>query len=281
MTLVVSVLRHTALYDWALSGVAPLMGLVGLPGEAAVPLVLGNLLSLYAAIGAILSLDLTVKQVFILALMLSFSHSLPIEAAVCRRIGVSVPTVLLFRLSLAVASAVLANALWSGGEDQARYGLLPTASTEPEGVVEILLSALWSATTGVLQLALVVVPIMILIQALKDLGALSGFARLVRPLLRPFGIAPRGAVTMAGGLLFGLAFGAGVIIEQVREQKFARRDLTLIILFLCACHAVVEDTLLFVPLGINVLPLFLIRLAAAILLTLLIASLWRPAKDTS
>lgn len=51
------------------------------------------------------------------------------------------------------------------------------------------------------------------------------------------------------------------------------------ILFLCACHAVVEDTLIFVPLGINVLPLLLIRLVAAVLLTLLIARLWRPDKE--
>jgi hypothetical protein len=279
ITLLVSVLRHTALFDWLLRGLSPVMRLFGLPGEAAVPLVLGNLLNLYAAIGAILSLELTVKQVFVLALMLSFSHSLPVEAAVCRRIGVSVPAVVLFRVGLAVASAVLVNAFWPGGDEAARYGLVPAApGGEPEGWTQVLLGAMWSATTGVLQLALVVIPVMVLIRALQDLGALSRFAALVRPLLRLFGIAPRGSVTMAGGLLFGLAFGAGVIIEQVREQKFAKRDLTLIILFLCACHAVVEDTLIFVPLGIPVLPLLLIRLTAAVLLTLLIARLWRPRK---
>jgi hypothetical protein len=118
---------------------------------------------------------------------------------------------------------------------------------------------------------------MLFIQVLKDLGVLDGFARLVRPLMRPLGVAPRGAVTMAGGLIFGLAFGAGVIIEQVREQKFEKRELTLMMLFLCACHAVVEDTLIFIPLGINVGYLLLIRLSTAILFTLLIARLWREA----
>ena len=78
-------------------------------------------------------------------------------------------------------------------------------------------------------------------------------------------------------MTFGLTFGAGVILEQVREQKFTKRELTLVILFLCTCHAVIEDTLIFIPLGINVLPLLLIRLTAAILLTLLIARPWRAA----
>lgn len=277
VTLAVSVLQYTALYDALLAGLTPVMSLVGLPNEAAIPLVLGNLLNLYAAIGAILTMELTVKQVFVLALMLSFSHSLPVEAAVCRRIGVSVALVVGFRVALAVAAAVAVNSLWSGGGKTARYGISPAPETEPSGWMEISVTALQSAAFGVVQLAMIVIPVMVVIQVLKDLGALERFAAWTRPLMRPLGVAPRGAVTMAGGLIFGLAFGAGVILEQVREQKFTRRELTIMVLFLCACHAVIEDTLIFVPLGINVLPLLLVRLLAAVALTLLIARLWREA----
>lgn len=277
VTLVVSILQYTAVYDLLLSGLTPVMALLGLPNEAAVPLVLGNLLNLYAAIGAILTIELTVKQVFILALMLSFSHSLPVEAAVCRRIGVGVGLVVGFRVALAVVAAVTVNLFWGGGGEVARYGLAPTPVAEPSGWAEISLSALQSATVGVFQLALIVFPVMVAIQVLKDLGALGKFAAWMRPLMRPLGVAPRGAVTMAGGLTFGLAFGAGVILEQVREQEFTKREVTLMILFLCACHAVIEDTLIFIPLGINVLPLLVIRLLVAVVLTLLISRMWREA----
>ncbi|CAN5562176.1 nucleoside recognition domain-containing protein [soil metagenome] len=277
VTLAVSVLQYTALYDVLLSALTPVMALIGLPNEAAVPLALGNLLNLYAAIGAILTMELTVKQVFILALMLSFSHSLPVEAAVCRRIGVSVSLVVGFRVALALVAAGLVNVLWNGGGQVARYGLAPVSEVEPSGWGEIFLGALQSAVVGIFQLALIVFPVMMTIQMLKDLGALGWFAAKMRPLMRLFGVAPHGAVTMAGGLIFGLAFGAGVILEQVREQKFTKRELTLMILFLCACHAVIEDTLIFIPLGINVLPLLLFRLLAAVILTLLIARLWREA----
>lgn len=271
--------RYTPLYDALLSWLAPVMGLFGLPNDATIPLVLGNLLNLYAAIGAILAMDLTVKQVFILALMLSFSHGLPVEAAICRRVGVSVSLVLLFRIGLAAAAGAAVNFLWSGGEARARYGLVPPRETVPSGWVEISTNALQSAAMGILQLAIIVIPVMLFIRVLQDVGALARFAAFMRPFMRPLGIAPRGAVTMAGGLLFGLAFGAGVILEEVRKHEFTKREITLMVLFLCACHAVVEDTLIFVPLGINVLPLLLIRLVAAILLTLLIARLWRPDKE--
>lgn len=278
VTLVVSVLQYTPLYDLLLSLLSPVMGFLGLPGGAAIPLVLGNLLNLYAAIGAILTMDLTVKEVFILSLMLGFSHGLPIESSVCKRVGVSALLVTTFRIGLAVAAAVAVNYLWDGGGERASYGLVVPAEREPDGWVEILLFALQAATTGVVQLALIVVPVMLGIQILKDLGALRRFADLMKPLMTPLGIAPRGAVTMAGGLTFGLAFGAGVILEQAREQKFTKREITLIVLFLSACHAVIEDTLIFVPLGINVFPLLLIRLTAAVLLIVVIARLWPPDK---
>lgn len=280
VTIVVGLLRYTPVYDSLLSVLTPVMGLFGLPEEAAVALLLGNLLNLYAAIGAILTMSLTVKQVFILAVMLSFSHGLPVESAVCRQVGASLAAVLSFRIGLAVVSGIAINALWSGGGEPAGYGLVSGGGTEPTGWAQIALDALQSAAVGVAQIAAIVIPLMIVIQVLKDLGALERFAALTRPLVTPLGIPSHGAVTMAGGLMFGLAFGAGIILEQAREQGFTKREITLVVLFLCACHAVVEDTLIFIPLGINVLPLLLIRLTVAVVLTAIIATLWRkPVKS--
>lgn len=159
--------------------------------------------------------------------------------------------VVAFRLALAVSSAIAVNFLWSGGAMRASYGLVVAAEVEPEGWPEIVLAALQSAAAGIVQLALIVIPVMMLIQALKDFGALERFGGLTEPLMKPLGISPRGSVTMAGGLIFGLAFGAGIILEQVREKGFTKREVTLMVLFSCACHAVIEDTLIFVPLGIN------------------------------
>ncbi|WP_235401398.1 nucleoside recognition domain-containing protein [Rubrobacter aplysinae] len=275
VTLAVSLLRYTPVYEFLLSGLSPVMGVFGLPQEAAVALLLGNLLNLYAAIGAILTMGLTVKQVFILAVMLSFSHGLPVESAVCRQVGASLAAVLSFRIGLAVVSGITINLVWSGGGAQAGYGLASGGGPEPSGPLEITTGALQSAAVGVIQISAIVIPLMVFIQVLKDLGALERFAARTRPLVTPLGIPAHGSITMAGGLLFGLAFGAGVILEQAREQGFTRREITLVLLFLCACHAVVEDTLIFIPLGIPVLPLLLIRLTVAVALTAVIATVWR------
>ena len=92
------------------------------------------------------------------------------------------------------------------------------------------------------------------------------------------GIKENTSTTLASGLLFGLAFGAGVMIQAVKEDGVAKKDLYLVFIFLVACHAVVEDTLIFIPLGIPVWPLLIIRVVTAIILTIAIAYVWKQVE---
>jgi hypothetical protein len=74
----------------ALSQVAhPVMSLLGLPGSAAVPLVIGYVLNIYAAIGAMTALHLTAQQITVLALAILIGHNLLVEGAVLRKAGMS------------------------------------------------------------------------------------------------------------------------------------------------------------------------------------------------
>lgn len=275
VTLIVGILQHTPVLPWLIKMISPLMKIFGLSGDAAIPLVLGNFLNLYAGIGAILTLDLTVKEVFIIAVMLSFSHNLLVESSIAYRVGVKLWVMLSVRIGLAIISAIIINLVWKGGSEAAKYGLIAATDTEVTGWGNILLDALQKAGIGVFQLALIVIPIMIGIQFLKDLQWLDVFSKWMTPFTRALGMKPNTSMTMAAGILFGLAYGAGVMIQAVRDDGVEKKDLTLAFIFLVACHAVVEDTLIFVPLGIPVLPLLVVRLITAILLTLIVAVVWR------
>jgi hypothetical protein len=275
VTLIVAVLQYTPVLPWVIKIISPLMELIGLSGDAAIPLVLGNFLNLYAAIGAILSLDFTVKEVFILAVMLSFSHNLLVESGVAMRAGVKLWIVLTTRLGLAFVSAAVINLVWHGGSEQAKYGLIETNTEQASGIVEILLQGLEKAGLGILQLALIVIPLMIVIQFLKDIQWLNKFSKTMAPITKSLGMQENTSTTMAAGLLFGLAYGAGVMIQAVEEDGVSQKDVTLAFIFLVACHAVVEDTLIFIPLGIPVWPLLLIRVGVAIALTLIVGTIWR------
>ncbi|MFD1423775.1 nucleoside recognition domain-containing protein [Laceyella tengchongensis] len=274
IAIVIQVAKQTPVLEWVTERIAPFMSVFGLSGEAAIPLVLGNVLNLYAALGAMQAVDLTVKQAFILAVMLSFSHNMFIESAVCRRVGVATWAVITVRMGLAVVSALIINWTWAGGGEPITQGVLaPVEHARADGWVDILLTALYAAAEGVLQLVVIVLPLMVVLQALKDVGFLDRVAQWIMPLLKPLSISGHGAIAMATGLFAGLFLGAGLIIQEAEERNFSKRDMTLIMIFLAACHAVVEDTLIFVPLGIPVIYLLLIRLLAAIAVTLVVARL--------
>ncbi|KQL21285.1 nucleoside recognition domain-containing protein [Cytobacillus solani] len=274
VTLIVALLQHTPVLPWVIKLITPLMNLIGLSGDTAIPLVLGNILNLYAGIGAILTLDLTVKEVFIVAVMLSFSHNMIIESSVAVKVGVKLWIGIAVRMGLALISAIVINLVWHGGSEIAKYGMIPAKEEEVTGWLAILLDALQKAGLGIFQLAIIVIPLMIMIQILKDLKWLAVFSKWMAPVTRMLGMKENTSTTLAAGLLFGLAFGAGVMIQAVKEDGVSKKDVTIAFIFLVACHAVVEDTLIFIPLGIPVLPLLLIRIGVAILLTLIVAFIW-------
>lgn len=275
VTFIVVILQYTPVLPWITDLIAPFMGLFGLSGEAAVPLVLGNFLNLYAGIAGILSLEMTVKEVFILAVMLSFSHNLLIETGVALKVGVKLWVVLLVRLGLAFISAIVINLVWSGGQEIAQYGMMPKQDEAVSGWGSILLLAFEKAAFGILQLALIVIPLMIAIQIMRDLKWLDLFSKWMAPVTRGLGMKENTSMTLVAGLTIGLAYGAGVMIKAVQEDGVSKKDATLAFIFLVACHAVVEDTLIFIPLGIPILPLFLIRITTAVVLTIVVAYVWK------
>jgi hypothetical protein len=275
VTLLVILLQYTPVLPWVIKKISPVMNLFGLSGDAAIPLVLGNFLNLYAGIGGILSLDLTVKEVFIIAVMLSFSHNLLIESSVAAKVGVKIWIIVLVRVGLAILSAFVINLVWNGGGELAQYGMMPSQEAEPNGWGEILLLGLEKAGIGVLQLAIIVIPLMIIIQIMKDKKWLDVFSRWMSPVTRALGMNENTSMTMVAGLTIGLAYGAGVMIQAVKEDGVSKKDITIAFIFLVACHAVVEDTLVFIPLGIPVLPLLIIRLVTAIVLTVTVAFIWK------
>ncbi|MCR1897790.1 nucleoside recognition protein [Irregularibacter muris] len=110
--IVITFLNHTPIISIIAGYFEPLLQFLGLPGEAALVLVMGNLISPYAAVGSIPALNFSIKEITILTLMLSFSHSLLLESAVVKKMGGSLSKINILRVGMAVFSALILNILW-------------------------------------------------------------------------------------------------------------------------------------------------------------------------
>ncbi|GAX90811.1 nucleoside recognition domain-containing protein [Effusibacillus lacus] len=278
VTILVTLLKHTPVIGWIVSLFEPVMNWLGLPGEAAVVLGLGFVLNLYAAIGAMFVLPLSSYAILVLAVMLSFAHNLLVETAVSKRTGLSAGVVAFIRIGTAFLAAALfrlfapADAL---GETIAGAQMKMDPYFWDMDISVFVREIFDKAWTAVWQLALIVIPLMLVIQILKEIKFLDRLAGWMRPVTRLLGLPEKAAIPLLAGFFFGLAYGAGVILQATREEKFTRRELYLLFIFLILCHAAVEDTLLFVPLGVSAWLLLGIRFVAAVVITAVLSRIWR------
>lgn len=280
VTVMITILQYTPVLPFFIELIAPFMRVFGLSGEAAMPLVLGNALGLYAGIGAIISFDFTVKEVFIMAMMLSFSHNIIVESAVASRVGVSWWLVSLIRIVLAILSALIINLVWDGGAEIAQYGFLASSEVVLHSWGAIVIHGFKTALIAIVQISLIIFPLMIMMQFLRELGFLHKISKLFAPFTKMLGMKENTSFTLVAGMIVGLSMGAGVMIQAVKEDGVSKKDTILALIFLVSCHAVIEDTVVFIPLGIPVWPLLLIRFLTAVVLTVIVAVVWNRIEKT-
>jgi hypothetical protein len=97
-----------------------------------------------------------------------------------------------------------------------------------------------------LKLLAVLVPLLTAYHVASGSGRFRGKSPGARRILEGMGLPPACGAPLMAGLFLGIAYGAGFLIDAAREGKLSRGEILRLCLFLCTCHAVWEDTLLFV-----------------------------------
>lgn len=117
---------------------------------------------------------------------------------------------------------------------------------------------------------LIVVPLMVILEVIQRKGL---FDRLIGKLslaLRFLGFEREAIFSLLAGFSFGISYGAGVLLKETKEKRLNHVQAFLVMTFLGMCHAIFEDTALFVAVGANPVITVSCRFFAALLLTWLI-----------
>jgi hypothetical protein len=107
--LLVAFLRHTPVFAYLGGIFEPLMIYFGLPGEAALAIVTGMLVNLYAAAAVVADLNMDTRQVTILALILGISHSQIMETAIVGKMRARPAVVTSVRLVFSLTAGLTLN----------------------------------------------------------------------------------------------------------------------------------------------------------------------------
>ena len=113
----------------------------------------------------------------------------------------------------------------------------------------------------------IVIPLMVAIELFKYWNVIVRITPFFRPLLRPLRLPNEALFPLVAGLLFGMMYGAGIIIQSDREGLVTKKDLFTVLLFLVICHSLIEDTMLFVAVGASFWILTITRLVMAFAVT--------------
>ena len=104
-------LERLGVIEWLAYLARPLMSLLGLPGDAAVPLVVGYVLNIYAAVGSMQALHLSPQQITVLAVAVLIGHNLLVEGVVLHKAGMNGFAFGALRVVAGLAAAAVANLL--------------------------------------------------------------------------------------------------------------------------------------------------------------------------
>jgi spore maturation protein SpmB len=264
ISLGVRLLQYSGLLGAFSARLEPLFSLIGLPGETAIVFITSAFCPLYAPIALISSMGLGVREATILALMCLVSHNLVVESSVQAKTGSSFWEMTVLRLVMSFVIAMSLN--W----------VMPH---EGWGVVGVSVSAdaygslwdvfaLWlvSSLKVVLMIAGIVTALMILHYVLEAFRLMRGLSVALAPLMKIFGLPRDTAFLWLVGNLVGLAYGGAIMVEQVEQKKLSYKNSNLLNYHLAVNHSMLEDTIIFVAIGIPALWILVTRLffAAAV-----------------
>jgi hypothetical protein len=137
------------------------------------------------------------------------------------------------------------------------------------------LQAAWASAKFVL----IIAPLVALYEVLKGLPFFARQGKRLEPWAARLHFTPRAIFPLVAGIFLGLLYGAGIIIAAAQERELSRKDIAVLSVFLASCHAIIEDTLLFVVLGASLWWIIGFRFVLAVVATWLVGRLYRTWQE--
>jgi hypothetical protein len=134
----------------------------------------------------------------------------------------------------------------------------------------------WGLTTLSLSIKIFAIIMCVLtsLEILKTFNLISPMVKLLNPFLKIMGLNKKVGFLWLTAVIFGVAYGGAVIVEEVKAGHLSKEELEELHLSIGINHALVEDPSLFLSLGLSPFWLWVPRIIVAILAERLL-TLWR------
>jgi len=234
----------------------PFTNSLNLPSGVALSFASVIFFNLYAGIAVASTLNLTGYEWTIVGTFMAICHSLPLETAVLKKVGMSLTIHWFSRITLGYLGALIAMYITPNPNNfviiQENIEAL-NSITLP--FLDYLQNSIYNSCMLALKVIFLVVSLVVLFELIKKMSffndLLNKHAYLSSLLI---------------GSLLGITYGAGILLQEIQQVK--EKAKVLLLVFLMLAHGLVEETLIFGFVGADILIIFLIRMIIALVAVL-------------
>ena len=248
--------------------VEPITTAIGLPPEASLSIISGMFLNVYASIAFAAPLDLNIHQWTILAVFVGICHSLIVESVIMKKIGLSNT----YSYSLRIVAGFIVAFFTSIMPKEWFSASLQINDTFSTNEYSSLKDLLYNSFLNAIELSITVIILITALIFIMDFIKTRKFIRESKKNVSK-------GFSLTVGIILGITYGAGILINEVENGNIKKEDIFFIGTFLMICHAIIEDTLLFVIFGADFTMAVLIRTLAAIIISYVLLLFYRKKEN--
>lgn len=243
--------------------IEPFTSFIGLPSQTALSILSGIFLNVYGAVAFAAPLELSIHQWSILAVFVGVAHALPVEGVIMKKLGISN----IFSYSFRIISAILLAYITYLMPESWFSASLTNEVFEKvtfTSFLDLIQSSIFNAITLSIKVIILITVLIFIMDFIKSRKFIQESKKNVSK-----------GFSIGVGVFLGITYGAGILIKEVQSGAISKEDIFYISAFLMICHAIIEDTLLFVIFGADFTMVVLIRTLGAIIISYLALKIYQ------
>lgn len=210
-----------------------------------------------------MSMELTMRQATIIAIMVLICHALPLECTVNKKVGSKPFRMAFLRIAGALLAAVYLNLVLP--ELSKPFSSL-TLSADEASLSAVLQGWMLSSVKLTAMIFAIIYALMFVQRLMERYGLMQKLVEPLAPMMVFFGLPRNAAYLWLVGNVLGISYGSAVMVQLEEEGKISREEANEVNYHLIMNHSMLEDTLVFASAGVSALWILTTRLLFALLL---------------
>ena len=221
ISLSVCLLQYYGVIAWCAQWLNPLFCHIGLPGASSIAFLTGATVTTYAALAVMMTMELTLRQATIIAIMVLICHALPLECTVVKKVGSRPIRMGLLRIAGALLAAMYLNLVLP--EMSEPFSALSLSDSDTS-IWQVLQGWLMSSLKLSAMIFAIIYALMFVQRLMERYGLMQKLVRPLSPIMVLFGLPPSAAYLWLVGNVLGISYGSAVMIQLEEEGKISLEE---------------------------------------------------------